>query len=186
MDRHSRTHIIANMANLDGKRVERRRLELGLTQVQLAQKANVSQSTIDRVEKGHAGAASTLAMQKAIAGALGVSPAWLRGEDDAIANESVVDRSDGAPAPDDTSEGIDVEPLSKAISREHASGDWTDAEAERARKFVRETRRMLDPHADLAEVSRAILQAIRRAGVTASDRDIAIAWAQGKPMPPRR
>ncbi|HET7136074.1 MAG TPA: hypothetical protein VFJ25_09155, partial [Casimicrobiaceae bacterium] len=99
--------------------------------------------------------------------------------------EPTLDRTDVEPPPPDGPEGVDVEPLSKAISVEHAAGDWTDAEVERARAFVRSTHRKLEPEEDLRELVRKILRAVRRAGPKASNEDILLAWAQGKPTPPR-
>jgi len=85
--------------------------------------------------------------------------------------------------PPDDAHGIDIEPLMRAISAEHADAgaSWTDAESERAKKIVRTNRRGIDPGADIATVARGLLRAVRACGVTASDAEILLRAAFGKP-----
>ena len=61
-----------------GDRIRARRLELGLTQEQLAARAKVSKVFVSRVEKGNADVG--IDVMKRIAEALSVSPATLFGE----------------------------------------------------------------------------------------------------------
>jgi transcriptional regulator with XRE-family HTH domain len=175
---------LANSAMLfvmpvDGTKLKAARERKGWTQETLATKSRVSQPNISKIERGEVIKSDA---GPALAKALGVSLASISS---GAMTETHVDRTDVEPMPSESAEGVDVEPLSRAVSAEHAEGDWTDAEILRARTFIHETHRKLEPHADMRELARAILRAIRRAGADASDRDIALAWAQGKPVPAR-
>jgi transcriptional regulator with XRE-family HTH domain len=78
-----------------GGRIRARRRELGLTQAQLAERLGVSFQQVQKYERGdNRVAASTLA---AAAAALGVTVAWLVGEDAAAAHDSEVFKVLAAP-----------------------------------------------------------------------------------------
>lgn len=67
---------------LTGKRIRTRRLQLGLTQEQLAEKADISISFLGHIERGTR-VASLMTMTR-ICMALGVSLDWLIGLNDSI------------------------------------------------------------------------------------------------------
>lgn len=115
--------------NSIGQRVKAARKYAGLTQVQLAEKAKMDQTTISKLEKGH-NAKSAFCVRIAVA--CGVSPVWLEtGQGDMRSKESS--------APTDT--GGNVEPLRVqdasvvALSDFHrvpviswvAAGAWSEA-----------------------------------------------------------
>lgn len=193
-------HILASMSEF-GKALATAIKRAGLVQEQLAELTGLAQETISRIVTGDTAEPKANTWRK-IATVFGLNgDELLEGiaprkifdqasgtmvdREKSATTEPRVEREDTGPTPEESEEGIDVEALSRAISAEHAAGQWSDAEVERARRFVRETRRMLEPEADLRSIARDILRAVRRAGVDADDRKILVRWAQGKPGPER-
>ena len=153
---------------IEGARVKERRLALGLTQADLATRSGLSQEAISRLENGRIRGLMQ-PTQDALAGALGVDAAWLRGDEaeaptepprPAVTGRSPVDADDLDDAAED--------PLMRAASqafdprRHHLLVD-----ANRVLELLRSIEARVVVEAELAEVARAWLDgasALRREG----------------------
>ena len=153
---------------VDGARVRARRAALGLTQADLATRSGLSQEAISRLENGRIRGLMQ-PTQDALAGALGVTVAWVRGDDagDPPATTARAPIEAPAPAADD---GDDTtgDPLMRAASaafdprRHHLLVD-----ANRVLEVLGAVEVRVRATGDLAEVARAWLDAasaLRREG----------------------
>ncbi len=123
-------------AGLDGARVRGRRVALGLTQTELAERSGLSQEAVSRVETGRIKGLMQ-PTQDGLARALHTTVEWLRGERGALEDTSVgavEPAPEGAPeAGSDAEPGAegaaDRDPLMRAVSaafdprRQHLLGD---------------------------------------------------------------
>jgi transcriptional regulator with XRE-family HTH domain len=150
---------------IDGARVREKRAALGLTQADLATRSGLSQEAISRLENGRIRGLMQ-PTQDALAGALGVSAEWLRGDDGPTAPAPAsAPPSKRRPTPDEAAE----DPLMRAASqgfdprRHHLLVD-----ANRVLEVLRAVDLTLLDEESLGEASRAWLDAasaLRREGV---------------------
>lgn len=172
---------------VEGSRIRERRLALGLTQSDLAARSGLSQEAISRLENGRIRGLMQ-PTQDALAGALGVSVAWLRGGEDDGASPPAVEPRPAAVSPADVpepwpDEAVD-DPLMHAVSRSFdARRHHLLVDANRVLDTLRAADRRLVADAELPETTRAWLDAasgLRREGVAVTTENLLLRVTVGR------
>ena len=152
---------------IEGARVRARRLALGLTQADLATRSGLSQEAISRLENGRIRGLMQ-PTQDALAGALGVTVAWVRGDDEGAPPEPARAPAPPAPATADELDDAAEDPVMRAVSQAFDSRrHHLLVDANRVVALLGAVEGRVRAAAELAEVSRQWLDAasaLRRAG----------------------
>lgn len=186
---------------IEGGRVRERRLALGLTQSDLATRSGLSQEAISRLENGRIRGLMQ-PTQDALAGALGVPVAWLRGADGdpppdaplppvapAPASPAPASPAPVSPAPDPWPDEPVDDPIMHAVSRAFdARRHHLLVDANRVLDTLRAADRRLVADAELPETARLWLDAasaLRREGVAVTTENLLLRVTVGRAPRPR-
>lgn len=165
---------------IDGARLRERRSQLGLTQAELATRSGLSQEAISRIENGRIRGLMQ-PTQDALAGALDISVAWLRGGDgDDASRPPAMPAGELVVVPDDD------DPLVMALG--HAF-DWrrhTVVDSYAVLRALRETDPRLVAAGELAPAARRWLDAaasLRRDGIAVTTENLLLRLTVGARAP---
>ncbi|MBI5514804.1 MAG: helix-turn-helix domain-containing protein [Deltaproteobacteria bacterium] len=155
----------ARGGGLDGVRVRARRLELRMTQAELARRSGLSQEAISRLESGKIKGLMQ-STQEGLAHALGVTVPYLRGEAEEPLPEGHGPAGGGAP-PGHGPAGVsaptlvrdEVDPMNLALDRAFDPRRHELLDALSVREALRDTDRRLQDRVDLLAAARQWLDA---------------------------
>jgi transcriptional regulator with XRE-family HTH domain len=153
-------HIEPRTMDIDAKRAKKRRLALGLTQLQVADRSGLSQESISRIEGGRLKGRQADTQEK-LAGALGVSVDWLlgRGSEADVGTPPQVTDGPPAPARPERVEPVDESPLEAALGEAFDKTKHALRDVVAVQKALRSFHQKQKDESDLVVAARAWLDA---------------------------